>query len=415
MKVLLLADIGRTDYGFYHVGDEAMFFETYRWYQKYYPKIDLGCLTRSKSHHNLKISEYLHLAYSNDSNKSRGYFVRLMIKIIFRKYFGINYCSNKENIFLNNILKYQVLHFTGGGNLYNICVPWLWYTYFLIFVFFIYHKRIILTSQTIGPISGIDRLGAGLFLNLPILIAIREPNITKNSLRKYLIFHPTLVSMLDVATNLPSKTTYRLQRNNAFRMGISIHDFREHGELIIELVEKVLKTVFEKKHIEVILIPHILVNDTKPEWDLWYMRDLEDKLSKYSNLKVVEPDYEKIMSSAFEPAMTIKYFTKQVDIMITTRYHGLIFALSSNTPVITLSSGEYYNRKNINALKFYFGDNFGKYLINLDQLSPDDEVKRKLEFLINNLEGEKNKLLVGNKKLKNNPGLFTLDQLSHWL
>src|SRR3989344_8117352 len=306
-KVLLIADVGTTDYGFYHVGDEAMFYETCRWYQKNLPTIKIGALSRSKSHSHLRMTEHLHLLYPTNPKAARWYFFRLIVKTIIHKYTHINLYRRGEAAFIRTILRYDILHFSGGGNIYSISVSWLYYAYFLIFVFSFYGKRVILTSQTIGPLWGIDRLAGVLFLNLPTLIALREPGDARQSLRKYLIFRPTVCSMVDIATYLPMKSTYRLPGTKRLRIGISVHALPGHEETLLNTLKEILMGLRESNTLEVVLIPHVLVNKTTEEWDLWYMHRFVALLPKSSGVKIVEASYTDIVSSAVEPAMTVKY------------------------------------------------------------------------------------------------------------
>ncbi|MFH1244020.1 MAG: polysaccharide pyruvyl transferase family protein [bacterium] len=413
MKILLLADIGTNETGFYHVGDEAMFEEVIKWYKRHQPTIELGVLARSVSHTYLGISAYLHLPFPLAGHQAILYCLKLMVKSVLDYRWGINLFRTEQLSFVRSVLRYNILHFTGGGNIYSLCPSWLYYAFFLMFLFSLHKRKVIMTSQTIGPLQGIDRIFARYFLNLPSLIGLRKPLNTPNLLDNYGVDKPRIVSMLDSAYNLPTKTGLLLPRTKRLRIGISLHQLRGCEQVILESVAHALTDLAEIERVELVLIPHILIKENNKEWGKWYMKQLVKRLP--SNIKVTAPSYTKIVSSGSSQAQTIKYLTSCCDVMVVTRYHGLIFSLSTNTPVLVLSSGEYYNHKNINALKFLYGDHYLKYFVDLGQPSAEVEVTNKLKSLISKRKAEEGKLEKNNEKLSKRMDIFSLDQLFPWL
>lgn len=161
-KIILFADVGgHEDQQYYHVGDEAMLYECYRWYRKNHPSYGLTVLSWFPTHSDLQCVEEPHLHWP----KGRGffYFWSLMIKAIIWKIIGKSYFSKEELSLVTTIKQYDRLHFTGGGNLSSKFRPWLYYCFFVLFVAKLLHKEIIVTSQTIGPLTGVDRFSSVFF------------------------------------------------------------------------------------------------------------------------------------------------------------------------------------------------------------------------------------------------------------
>lgn len=409
MNVLLFANVGRAANGFYHAGDEAMFYESYRFYQKNYPKIKLTALVSSISHQKLNVKEEINFSWPENGFKARITFIYLCLKSFFWKVTGLPILTTDELVFVSIIKKQNVIHFTGGGNITSLFPNWLYYSFFIIFLGWLFKKEVILTSQTIGPIQSIDRLFSLLILNIPLLITLRENSI-KKTLLKYGIFKPMIKGELDAAYNLPIYSTYKLPAKKTFRIGVSIHPWKNYEETLIRSVAQTLNKISKNKKIEVVFIPHIITNGND-EWDILYMKKLKALLE--NNIRVIEPMYGDIIGSAIEPAITIKFLTSATDLLITSRYHGIIFASSSNVPFLTFKMDEYYNIKNSKIIKILFKKIDQKYLINLNGeiKNISSEVFKKTNYIIKNIDKEKRKLKKINVKLKSQSNFLALDNL----
>lgn len=161
-KIILFADVGgHEDQQYYHVGDEAMLYETHRWYRKYHPAYTLTVFSWFPTHSDMRCTEVPHLRWP----KGRGstYFLLLITKTLLWRLLDKSYFSKTELAVVTTIQQHDRIHFTGGGNLSSQFRPWLYYCFFVLFVAKLLRKEIIVTSQTIGPLTGIDRLSAVFF------------------------------------------------------------------------------------------------------------------------------------------------------------------------------------------------------------------------------------------------------------
>lgn len=396
MKVLLFANIGTDSDSFYHVGDESMFLETYSWYKKHFHAKDcqVSAFTNLPNHQNLDIEEIINPIPSY--NISIKYFTRLLILNFFLRIFKINLLSKQENKLTQSIKEQDLIHFCGGGNINSLFPSWLYFSFIIIVIAKIYRKKIILTSQTIGPFKKSHLFLVFFILNLPSLIALRGKN---TNLKKYLIFKPHIKPMLDAAYYLPKQPSpiYKQGKQKELKIGLSLHDWPTHSNTIKEILKILLKQL--PPHARVSLIPHILSRHS--HWDLDFMQEIIPL-----KLKIKDINYQKIIKNK-KSAQIIKYITAQQDLLITTRYHGLVFALSENVPVISIVSDDYYSQKNTEALKLIYGNKkYKKYLFQIKDNSNYKLLPTKIKNLIRQNKKEKKILQQLNKKIKKNYDLF---------
>lgn len=396
-KVLLFADIGGHGHrSYYHVGDEAMFIETYSWYKKTHPSWQLSTLSWSLTHTHLELKEQLHLFW-----KKPGiiYFPLLLIKLLIWKLFSLSLFSIQELALVKTIEDQDRIHFTGGGNLSSQFRPWLYYCFFIMIAAKYSDKEILLTSQTIGPIKGIDQLFASIVFTFPKLIGIRSRIFSSPKHSKVLVSHSEVIPMLDAAYYLPihsSGLSRKSSRTLTKKIGLSIHVWEDWEKSLLLLIQQALELVAKKYDLTVHLIPHHL--DPNGASDLEYMSRLKSKLK--NKLKINKSISVKKILEMPVPAEHIKQLTAESDVVLTTRYHGIIFGLSKNVPTIALNFDKYYQQKNLGAYEMIYEKSFQVYVIDITATTAHTEVAHKILTLLNNHKLEKQKLRLINKDLK---------------
>lgn len=401
MRVLLFANIGTGPTGFYHVGDEAMFYQTYLLYKKYVPKTKLFVLTTHPSYENLDVQEITPLAWPQENKSSFAYLLKLVFKIFIYKISSINLFSPDQFIFIKQLQNYDRIHFTGGGNLTSLFSSWFHFSCLVIFTGWVYKKEITLTSQTIGPFNLVDRLIALTILNLPNKIILRQPS-KLNSLLKYGIFLPKIESIIDTAYFLKSNLKIKLPyKNTSYRIGLSIHSWKNYTPQVITQVVSLLTEISSRYKIQIVTMPHVFTKKIS-DWDRKTMHEILIKLPK--KISVIRPSYNHQLSPA-KSAQTLKGLSRQVDFVIATRYHALVFALSENTPCLSFDLDDYYNQKNSGILALFYGSLFKNYVLDLDNIERNTLIT---SLLVKNLGAESKKLKRTNKYFKKiyNPKLF---------
>lgn len=384
MKVLLLANIGSWSNKYYHVGDEAMFITTLKWYKKNFQKIKITCFTSLPNHQNFKINEITHpLPVSFFNSKI---FIKIIIKVLLFKFLKINFLNINEKKIVNTVQNQDIIHLTGGGHLNSIYFDWLYYSLTIIAISKIFKKKVFITSHSLGPFNIKDLLISSIILNHVDKIILREP-VNFLTRIKYLIFFTEIKGDLDSAYFL-KKSEIKNNPKNKLRIGVSLHDVKNKNQ--INSILKSLKRISTTNKIEILLIPHILILKEK-EHDEFYMNSI------FKKLKTIKIPNSKILKTKGEIAEKINYLTSTCDLLISSRYHGLIFALSNSIPCLCICNDKYYQQKFSGALNFlYSNKDISKYLIN----NTNKEIYTNLKKIINKIDFEKEYLNKVNQKIK---------------
>lgn len=413
-SVVLIADVGKDQSGFYHIGDEAMMLNTLKWYQHTFPHQKIGILSRSLSHQHLGVDEHLHLPmpYAVHWHHSPVYVVKFISKYLLSLLTNKSYFNPAEQSFIDFIEKYDVFHFTGGGNIYSHHPPWLYYVFLLIVLGRINHKKVLLTSQTIGPFQLRDKVATNFFLSLSSLITIREPAIQKKQFAGT-FFKPVIHPCIDSAYTLSVYRTTLIPPKNkrCIRIGLSLHQWAKFGEMLQKTVTESLTLLAKSQAIELVLLPHIL-SQNQSEWDSGYLQQITAKLPK--EIKVFAPTYQQIMSHGkhiHEPTETIKSLTSDLDLLIATRYHGLVFALSTDVPVVTFKMDDYYEQKNSNLLNMVYQYNWQRFIVDIANDAATIKLYKLLKQLISRITIEKKLLTRQNQKLRKDNTFYDLAKL----
>ena len=401
-KILLIGDIGGGKVHF-HTGDEAMSHATISSYLKYVDASDITALSRTPFQNNHGISMYEHLDWPIENGKARLYFCILVSKCILYRVFKRDTFKPFQLAFIQTIKQNDIVHFTGGGNMTSIFSHVYYYYLFIIVAAKIFGKKVILTSQTIGPFNYIDWFFALMFINSTHVIGLREPK--RRSYISMGIIKKDVVNMLDSAYFLPSSIQYVVpQKKHTIRIGLSLHKWKTHTAYdIAKILHSAFKKLVNSYDVEFVLIPHLLFVENN---DTHFMQEIVNEISLPH---VISKKEEELFSQGEYPECKIKKLTGSVDVLFTSRYHGIVFALSQNIPVLSLEYGPYYERKNSAALSLVYGSKTEKYIANLHSSSVGNDIYDKSCYLIKNNQQEKNMLKKLNKNvLKKTPSIETL-------
>lgn len=390
-KILLFADIGgHEQQRYYHVGDEAMFYETYLWYKNNHPDWKFSALTWSE-----KQDRYLnfqpHLFWSQ--KPSWLFFLFFIVKVFIYKVFNLSLFSTSEFAWFSTVINNDVIHFTGGGNLSSNFRKWLYYCFLVLLITKVFNKKVILTSQTIGPFNKIDLQIAKVLFDQASVIGIRSKINPQDFFNDLNISQSKLISMLDSAYTRQNNKNKKKPRNY-FLVGLSIHEWQNSSKKTRQLINSLIKKIRKKYQIRIILIPHHLTINGAGD-DMTFMSKMLS--SAKINRKTWSLFCQKI-SKHTVPANLIKSITSKVDLLITSRYHGLVFALSQNVPAIALNYDRYYQIKNNGILEMIYDNNSQNYSIELQDENALLNMFAKCDQLLRNNFQEKAKLAKINEK-----------------
>ncbi len=381
MKVLLFANVGTDYHGYYHVGDEAMFLEISHFYASNFPKATVSALVSLPIHRNQKLIQRRGSGWPDKKLPALKYFLTFNFKTLIWRKFGISFFTEEQQSYIQFIQTQDFIHFTGGGNLSSECEHWFYYALFVISTAKMLVKPVILTSQTIGPFSSwIDVFIATRVLNTVDSITLREhSDIQEKNLKRLGIRHPRFLRSLDAAYFLPvspeiSETSFRLKKK-VLRIGLSLHERENNAKVLEKILNSALLPITKKNTpVEILLLPHML--NQHDEWDTAFMQKLIKGLP--ATFSIIIPTYTSLVNNKLEFATQIKALTNTCNLVISSRYHGVVFSLSQNVPCISIVDGEYQHIKNLEALRFLFDEDAESFIID----AHDPEAKRKVQTLI---------------------------------
>ena len=410
MKVLLFGNIGTDKLGYYHVGDEAMFQAVYHFYHKYLPSVKLGTLVSSSLYKNSKLDERLDIPWPEDVISARLYFYKLIFKSYLLKYFKISLFSPAQQQFVRFVRSHNLIHLFGGGYLTSECGGWMYYGLLMIKLGSIFRIRTILTSHTIGPFNNmVDRQISRSVLNTASYISLRtESDLQTDDLIKQGIVNPSIFTSLDAAYFLETDTSLShnfAKQRAVLRVGLSLHGTSKDIHLLQQLLITNLTKLSQKRKIEVMLLPHI-IHEQIP-WDLSFMQSVLSTLP--SSIKVITPKYSSHSKDLSGIARMVKGLTSTCDIAISTRYHGVVFALSQSIPCLSIISNRYQVMKNSEALRFVFGENINPYLFSLHDQATVTNFARSLSILATNHKSVSSYISKQNQKLKKQNDKYLVD------
>lgn len=401
-KILLIADVGTNADGFYHVGDEAMLYQTVLWYQHHAPSCKLGVLSRSISHTHLRVREQLHLPfpYADYWISSPWYCFHLIVRVVLQQILNLPVLRKRERDYIDFVQSFDVWHFTGGGNIYSHHPPWLYYVFFLLILGKLLRKKIWLISQTLGPFNWFDGQLAKFLLRFADVLVLRG----EGQAQKW-----QCAVGLDAAYHLPLLPKPVLPKKTAktLRIGLSLHDWQGFGPKLSQIVVAALSQLAQKHRIELVLLPHVLVTD-EAAGDFGFMHPIAQQLQTKCAIISLRP---KQIMAAKEPSILVKTATAELDLLIATRYHGLVFALSSNVPVVTFKLDEYYVVKNTELLGLVYKNNWQRFVADLEFVDAAKKLSKTIAALHRNLVVENQLLKTANLRLNKTKELNLLPKL----
>jgi len=251
------------------------------------------------------------------------------------------FLSGNQRRLLNTLKDSNFLFNTGGGNLNSFSMGDL-YAYGLNYlVARTFDKPIVLSAQTIGPFNNwFDRRFGRYVLNKVDLITLRDKGFSIKVLKSLGVTKPLIVEAVDDALFLPPKDTKSILRIfNQERINIShplvamnIQDYPEANKLV-PVFARIADYVIEEMNAKIVFIPMKCVGGD----------DDRVFISKVRNL-MKHKDKTYSITKAYNGSI-LKGVLGQMDLVIGTRYHFIVFASSMLVPSIGIFLNQYYLMK----------------------------------------------------------------------
>jgi polysaccharide pyruvyl transferase WcaK-like protein len=219
----------------------------------------------------------------------------------------------------------QVIWFAGAGNLNSEFPLYLYHYSRMMRACKQLGKIVIVSSQTIGPLTETDRAVLRWGSYLTDYWSVRDHRESVKELDKLGI---TCEIVPDDAWYLPWELR---KREGGVNIGVCMRDW--DSQTSVQCVRSVLECCSGSSY-RIHLLPHLIDRDNG--YDLAFMR---------RHFFGVIYDYSYLSHSNRGMDQEIKSLTASMDMIVTTRYHGAIFGVSTGVPTIAIYEGEYYRRK----------------------------------------------------------------------
>lgn len=348
---LLVADVAGLSH--YHVGDEAILAARLAWLRRAVPELkpvalseDPGFTAREHGVAALaepKVPRWLDQFWFHEWTHPR-----LHARLLEALCKGFSPVLGKA---LDEVRRSSVLTICGGGNLTSSYGALLRLRSLLAGYASACGVPVVVTGQQIGPfLSGQDEAILGHWLPRAKRVGVRDPDSSvKLALRAGVPADRLVVTgddALDLVSTLPADLPRRCFGARPC-VGLSLHLPGNRAERSERLAEMALCLApwLRSLDADILWLPH-LRSSVPHRCDVQLARDFAEVAGLAGRLVVADrPEYR---------TPHIKYLTGLCDFLVSTRYHGLVFALTSGVPVVGVSHDEYTGAK-IKGLYAYFG------------------------------------------------------------
>lgn len=300
-RVFLIGDIGRDENGYLHIGDEAMWLRNVFRYKEMGWKISASGRSSSASVDGVRLVQDIRLNSLEEYEKALA-----------------NPNSDHERI-ISTIRTSDLVHISGGGNLNSLWPGHLYYRLFIIHMCKKFDKKIIATSQTIGPLNKSDSALLAESIQYISHIGIRD----RDSSYQYLVSsnYPTNRIIYTADDSINPDWLYNCPVENY--IGMSLHADLAKNSTIMNTFRAFSETNLCKA------IPHVIYADTNEMSVFDFL--VSDEIDSKVDLKgLIESSIQKTQAAQFN---------------IVSRYHAAVFSLMANRPTICLSMNDYYDTK----------------------------------------------------------------------
>lgn len=348
---VLVADVGGAAH--YHVGDEAILTARLTWLRREFPEVEAVAVSEdaaftTRQHGVRSIAEPKLPGWAD-----RAWVYRWRVPSLTARFleFRCRLGAPELGLVLNEIKNAAVLLICGGGNLTSTYGRLLRFRSLLAGYAVACGVPVVVTGQQIGPALTPD--DAGILRDwLPHaeLVGVRDEDISVRLGRELGVEEGRLAVTGDDAIGLEA-VPVSIRWPSAFELrpviGLSLHNPGSAGQRAewVESFKAWLIPWLRVCDARILILPHLRA-DVVHRCDV----QLAQELLVGSGLD----DRTRWIEGAEFRDGTIKHLTGLCDFVVTTRYHGAVFALTNGVPVMALSFDDYTDSK-FNGLFRYFG------------------------------------------------------------
>ncbi|MGH9459961.1 MAG: polysaccharide pyruvyl transferase family protein [Vicinamibacteria bacterium] len=342
--ILMIGDIGGPDR--YHVGDEAIFTACVEWTKTALPECRLVAVSEDPqfTSRNLSIESIWQPRLPDNPLFERSYWnARLTAMLLgnLSRWLSVPDERHLGQIY-SSLSAARLLYICGGGNLTSLFSGELRLRSVMALLALDMGIPVVGSGQTLGPhLTAADSDLMRLWLGRVEFLGVRDEQRSPAIARelgvdgKKIHVHPDdayLLEPTEVRTEWLEKL--RSRRREEALIGVSFHlspaDGNSTEELSLRLA-RLLDRVMGETTATILFIPHE-TSVGREAYDVAFARAVEKYLRSPQRFHVL---------TDFLSDREVKYLTGCCDLILSTRYHGIVFALSSGVPCVGLMQDEY--------------------------------------------------------------------------
>lgn len=348
--VVLVADVGGMEH--YHVGDEAILTSNLAWWRAEFPDVAPVVLSEAPAFtgtlHGVKALREPRLpawcgnrGFLELLRRCPGALLRLHLPLLRRRFPDAAQA-------LAELGRARVLHICGGGNLTSDYAALLRLRSFLAVAATALGVPVVVTGQQVGPrLRRADARGLRTWLPRASLVGVRDTGSAGECRALGVAAGKVQVTGDDAMVLEGGLPPDSFDPPHGPLVGLCLHHHgsREDREASVERLAAALGPWLQTVEASLMLIPHVR-SEVAHRCDVRFGRDVLQRCDAGLRTRLVEcPAWRDIH---------VKAVTARCDFLVTTRFHGAVFGLSSGVPAFTLAQND-YTREKFRGLWDYFG------------------------------------------------------------
>jgi polysaccharide pyruvyl transferase WcaK-like protein len=349
-RILVIGDIAGADD--YHVGDEAMVDANLSRIRSHIPNVQFTLVSRNPPYsaqlYGAEAIEPIGFAPIGTDSDAKN-FARLnqVIKLAEQKAAGHEFDQAETSItqMVDAIFNVDGVLISGGGNLSSTWPQHLFERTALIYIASLLNKPVAISGQTIGP-SLDDEHALLIARTLPLINLLGTRELDSMRLALSLGISPIKVEyQVDDAMHLrPEAPENAAEILKQPYVAVTLHTFaasQEEDQALAVLANQ-LDRIADQTGLHLVFIPHVGQDESGTAFsDLRVGKRLAGLLKNHIRMTVLD----------IENARRVVWWTQHAAMVISTRYHPLVFGLSGGVPCLAIYTDEYTRIKLQGALK----------------------------------------------------------------
>jgi polysaccharide pyruvyl transferase WcaK-like protein len=369
MKICIIGDVNGSQY--YHLGDEAMFTASVDELRTRYPLADIVALSEDS-----KFTSRRHGIDSINIPSVNKFQPIQFVGNIRQKIFGLKRLPTtfRERSQLKAKVKHavhgsDVLFISGAGNLASEFPHHVFYKSLCARYALNRGIPVIVSGQTLGPyLTRKDKRRLMEWLPKVSVLCLRDEKYSISIARELGVPAHKIIICIDDAFSLKASFSAQLKQYSSTSGFIAVSLYCKDGKAgeMAAWFGALFDALVSKYDLDIVFIPHV-IRSNKDTGDIDLANLIRERMTRRDKIRVI---------SRFFYDREAKWLTSQARLVISSRYHGLVFSLSSGVPSVGISvRTNGYTESKVNGI-FEFFDPVCKNIIDWTEVTPDSAFKK---------------------------------------